>query len=347
MANFGFIFFVLYYRFWYFISSYEKFMKNKQDLYHSDLIKILDEIELVVDDIKSIKIQWATNVARAAFTVLRQGLLAAKFSSKEEFSRFLHDAVRLLVESRPTEPLLQNGMKYALWIYTESVKKQLDELVLLVDDALQDLLDRIREGDVIRSEVWAELFKDWIRAFTHCHSGSVVKVVRKAWESGKRFEMVNTETRPLYQGRITAQDLLDIGVPTTLITDDMWPYYIDDTTPDTPKIDFLILWCDAIKPDGSVVNKVGSFWLALSAYHSGVPVYVVASFMKMDMEDKVRIELRDGSEIWPHAPKGLNILNFAFDTIPAKFVTWFITRFGIVKPENMNKIVLEKYPWMK
>ncbi|NOZ45057.1 MAG: hypothetical protein GXP45_08190 [bacterium] len=101
------------------------------------------------------------------------------------------------------------------------------------------------------------MIKDSFHVMTHCHSGSVVKVIKEAWESKKKFEMVNTETRPLYQGRITSQELLDIGVPTTLITDDMGPYYIDQTIKkNMPKIDMLILGCDVIKPDGSIINKV-------------------------------------------------------------------------------------------
>lgn len=321
-------------------------MRNKHDFDSSSLEKIMNEIEVVVDDIKAIKTQWATNVARAAFMVLRQGILSATFSDKWEFGSFLQKAISHLIAARATEPLLQNGMKYALRTYRNSLSGSLSDLIQEVDDALQDLLDRIYEGDKMRSKVGAKLFKDGYRGMTHCHSWSVVKVIREARESWTRFEMTNTETRPLFQGRLTAQDLLDIGVPTTLITDDMWPYYIDDILTDTPKIDLLMIGCDAIKLDGSVVNKVGSFWLALSAYTSGVPVYVVASFLKMDVEDKVKIELRDWSEVWPHAPKDLNILNFAFDTVPAKFITGFVTRNGIVKPEDMLKTVEEKYAWM-
>lgn len=319
-------------------------MKNKQK--SPNLEKIMDEIDVVVDDIKSIKIQWATNVARAAFVALRQGILSAHFANKEEFYAFLKESIGHLVSARATEPMLQNGMKCALWTYEKVKNKSLSDIVAAIDETLQDFLDEIYAWDKLGAGVGAELVKNGNLIMTHCHSGSVVKVIRSAWESGKKFEMVNTETRPLYQGRITAQDMMDIGVPTTLITDDMWPYYIDETYADTPNIDMLIIGCDAIKPDGSIINKVWSFSLALSAWYNKIPVYIVGSLTKLDAEDKVKIELRDGREIWPTAPEDLNILNFAFDTVPAKFITWFITKFGVVKPEDVMKNVKTDYPWI-
>lgn len=182
---------------------------------------------------------------------------------------------------------------------------------------------------------------------THCHSGSVVKVMQEARNRGTKFEVINTETRPLYQGRITAQDMLHIGIPTTLITDDMAPYYIDRTINDTPKVDMFIIGCDAIKPNGNVINKVGSFGIALSAYNSGIPVYVVGSLTKYDAEDKIAIELRDGAEVWPEAPRGLNIVNFAFDTVPAKFITGIISRYGVIQTQQLPDIVAKNYPRMQ
>jgi len=316
-------------------------MKNKQILN-----KIMNEIDIVVENIKSIKIQWATNVARAAFTVLRQWILSADFVSKEDFLLFLEKAIEHLVNARKTEPMLQNGMKQALRTYEKLKNKNLEDIIVQIDDVLQDLLDNIYIWDKLRADVGYKLIRPGYRVMTHCHSWSVVKVISKAWESGLKFEMINTETRPLFQWRLTAKDMLEIGVPTTLITDDMWPYYLSGMDFDTPQIDILIIGCDAIKSDGSVINKVGSFGLALSAYHSGVPVYVVGGLTKYDSENKIKIEMRDGREVWPHAPQDLNILNFAFDIVPAKFITGIVSRDGILKPCDVKETVEKKYPWM-
>ncbi len=321
-------------------------MKKKQISIESRIDAIMAKIDFVVEDIKAIKIQWATNIARAWFRVLREEILDTDFVDKKEFLLFLNKAIDHLIHARSTEPMLQNGMKYALWTYHKLEKESLSVIIQGVDDALQELLDLIYSGDLLRAKIWSDLIKSGSRIMTHCHSWSVVKLLSQAWQEGKKFQVVNTEARPLYQWRITSQELVDEWIPTILITDDMWSYYLDQTVQDTPKVDMLLLGCDAIKPNGNIINKVGSFALALSAWHSWIPVYIVGSLMKYDAEDIINIELRDGAEIRPMAPKDLNILNFAFDTVPAKFISGIVTRDAVIDPQNLNKIVQKKYPWI-
>jgi len=307
---------------------------------------ILERVENVVRDIRSIKIQWATNVAKESFRVLRDGISEISVNSKEEFLDFLKNAIKMLMSARPTEPMLFNGMKYVLWEYDRDKTLSLDKIMDKVDDALDFLLDLIEKWDQLRAKVWAEIIKDGYKVFTHCHSGSVVKVIREARNQWKKFEMYNTETRPLYQWRLTSANLLEIWVPTTLVTDDTASYFIDNTVEPDIAINMVIIGCDAIKRDGSVINKVWSFSLALSAWNSGIPVYVVWSLTKTDFDNVVHIETRSGKEIWPDAPADLKIINYAFDTVPAKFITGVITRDGIVKPNEVENIVSKKYPWM-
>jgi len=93
------------------------------------------------------------------------------------------------------------------------------------------------------------------------------------------------------------------GVPDTMIVDDAAPFFVDNMYESHVDIDMIILGCDNIKLDGSVYNKIGSFAIALSAWHSKIPVYVVGSLTKVDMEKKIEIEERSGKEVWPEAPK--------------------------------------------
>jgi methylthioribose-1-phosphate isomerase len=75
------------------------------------------------------------------------------------------------------------------------------------------------------------------------------------------------------------------------------------------------------------MNKVGSFAIALSADESDMPFYVVGSLLKIDMTSTIGIEARSGTELRPEAPASLNILNYAFDLVPAKYITGIITEF--------------------
>jgi methylthioribose-1-phosphate isomerase len=162
----------------------------------------------------------------------------------------------------------------------------------------------------------------------------------------KNFEVRNTETRPLYQWRKTSIDLLEDGIKTTMVTDDSAPYFIDKTVDKNVEIDMVIIWCDALKLNGNAVNKVGSFSISLSAKVSKIPLYIIWNLTKVDAENKVKIETRPGSELRPDAPKELTIVNYAFDTVPSKNITWIVTEFGIIKPRDIKKYTKKYYPWM-
>ena len=131
-----------------------------------------------------------------------------------------------------------------------------------------------------------------------------------------------------------------------MITDDSAPFFVDNLYESHVDIDMVIIGSDAIKMDGSVYNKVGSFAIALAAWHSKIPVYIVGSLTKIDTENTVKIEQRPGKELRPEAPKGLDILNYAFDKVPAKFITGIITEYGIIKPKDIKKTVKKQYPRM-
>lgn len=130
------------------------------------------------------------------------------------------------------------------------------------------------------------------------------------------------------------------------MTDDAAPFFIDNIYESDINIGVVIIGSDAIKMNGDIYNKVGSFGIALAAWHSKIPLYVVGSLMKMDTENVIKIEQRSGKELRSDAPKGLDIINYAFDMIPAKFITGIITEYGIIKPKDIKKVVKKQYPRM-
>ena len=112
-------------------------------------------------------------------------------------------------------------------------------------------------------------------------------------------------------------------------------------------MDCVIIGCDAIKLDGGVINKVGSYSIGLSALFANVPVYIAGNLLKIDTKNRIQIEQRHAHEIWEDAPDGMDFLNFAFDKIPPKFITGIITEFGIIRPRDIRSTVEKNYPWMK
>lgn len=308
----------------------------------------LTAIKAVVDDIKTIKIQGATNIAKAGIDVLAKEIKKQNFRSLKDFDVFLKHAMVLLKTARATEPMLFNGLKYCLASYKILLSKKADlkTITTKLFQTCKTYLGDIEREEALRPLIGAKLIKKNMKIMTHCHSWSVVKLLVTAHKQGKNIHIYNTETRPLYQWRKTSQDLVKAGVPDTMITDDTAPFFVDNLYESQTHIDMVIIGSDAIKLDGSVYNKVGSFSIALAAWHSKIPVYIVGSLTKVDTENVVKIEQRSGKELRLEAPKWLEILNYAFDMVPAKFITGIITEYGIIKPKDIKKTVKKYYPRM-
>ena len=305
----------------------------------------LVNIQKVADDIKSIKIQWATPLAKAALEVMINEIKTKKFKTIKELELFVKAGAKLLIQARSTEPMLFNGMKCWLVVLQNDIQ-EVKKLQTMILKSLKMYLLDIQWEEKLRPKIGAKIIKSGYHIMTHCHSSSVVKVITTARDQGKKIQVYNTETRPLYQGRKTSVDLIKAGVPDTMITDDSAPFFTDNLYESDVNIDVVIIGSDCIKLNGDVYNKIGSFAIAMSARHSGIPVYIVGSLTKVDTEWKVKIETRPGKEVRPDAPKWLEIINYAFDMIPAKFITWIITEYGIIKPREIKKYVKTYYPWM-
>lgn len=304
-------------------------------------MKKLDDIILnVANDIKSITIQWATNIAIEWCKVMEKQLRFLKFSSRRKLRLFFDKSTKLLIEARETEPLLRNGMKYARSKLLHGASQ------IEIADAFAEYLTWIDKEEKIRTKIWADLIDDGENIATHCHSSSVVNVLKKAWDNWKKIHVYNTETRPLYQWRRTSNALVKAGVPNTMVTDSSAPFFVDNIYENEIDINKVFLGSDSIRTNWDTINKVGSFSISLSAWHSGIPLYIVWSLLKVDMTDQIWIETRPGKELWPEAPEWLNILNYAFDLVPAKCVTGILTEFGVIRPENILKEIEKRYPWM-
>lgn len=307
----------------------------------------LQNIKQVVQDIKDIKIQWATNIAKSAFEILIQEGKALTFETKEDFFDFFNEAMEMLIAARPTEPMLFNGMDYIKAIMQKNKEEDKETLQKLLVDSAQYYLNLIKETAERAVLNGLGIIQDGDNVLTHCHSSSAVKTLKLHKVKGLKFKVYNTETRPLFQGRKTAKELIEEGIDTTMVVDGVAPFLMDEESGTDLMMDCVVIGCDAIKLDGGVINKVGSYAVWLSALYANVPVYIAGNLLKVDVHDMIQIEKRFGDEVWEDGPEGLDFLNFAFDKIPPKFIRGIITEFGIIKPRDVRKVVEENYPWMK
>lgn len=311
---------------------------------------ISKNIQRTLSEIKSIKIQGATNVAVATLKTLEREAKESKALTRLEFIKQVSAAGKLLATVRPTEPMADNAVEFIIFHLNKIKAASIDELKKVVIDAVQCFLKLMIENESKIVRAGEKIVKFGDKIFTHCHSSTVINLLRYAKENKKRFEVFQTETRPLYQGHRTAKDLLKMGIKDTLLIDSSAPYLISKVSGSKFQIDKLIIGCDAISRDGSCVNKVGSFGLALTCFLNKIPIYVVTQSLKMNEDAKniqaVRIEQRSGREVWPNAPKKLKIYNPAFDCVPAELITAYVCEFGIVKPVDLFTKVKENYAWV-
>jgi ribose 1,5-bisphosphate isomerase len=216
-----------------------------------------------------------------------------------------------------------------------------------LEELCTEYLGMISESKKSMVEKSKEYLKNHDKIFTHCHSSTVETLIKELSQGDNNFEVVCTETRPRLQGRITAKNLVNAGIKTTMITDSAADSFIINRGNVT--VDMILIGCDQIVKGGHVINKIGSWSIAMSAHYADKPLYVVTPLLKIDENSyigNVEIEVREDSEIWPDAPKGLEIYNPAFEIVDNVLITGFVTEFGIVKPTEVDTVVKEKYPWI-
>jgi translation initiation factor 2B subunit (eIF-2B alpha/beta/delta family) len=265
------------------------------------------EFNKILRDINSIKIQGARNVAKAA---LNAYLLSPSTESK-----------RKLLSSRPTEPM----MSHVLHLAEEGIN---DIEIIKHFDSAQNKIN----------EIIFKLIEEGDRIFTHCHSTNVIHALIYSKKKGKRFQIYNTETRPLFQGRKTANDLRKAGIKVTMFIDSAGAIAIEkENTKDKTYADKIFLGADALLKEG-IVNKIGSGMFAELAHKHKIPVYIVADSWKFT-KNKIVIEQRNMNEVWDEAPKNIKIKNPAFEFVNKKYISGIVTELGLMKYEKFVRMM--------
>ncbi len=303
----------------------------------------MDSFSRTLRDIETIKIQGAENVAIAAIKALKTRLRTKKYSDKKRMFSDIKEAKKLLFKTRPTEPLMRNSLNFVthdIDDYSDSSTSEIKKMILLkVDQALS----HFKEAEEKIALYGSRRIEEGYVVFTHCHSSSVVNVFKSARSQGKWFRVYNTETRPLYQGRKTANDCIKLKIPVTMFVDSAARVAIK-------KSDIMMIGSDAMTAEGRIVNKIGSEMFAVIASKYDVPVYICMDSWKFDPKSIVgydeEIEQRSSKEIWPKKPKGVRIENPTFERVLPDLVTGIISDLGLYPPEVFVEEVKKSSSWM-
>lgn len=274
--------------------------------------------ETVIENIENVDIQGATSVARAGVELLQE--LAADGADDER----LQEVADQLKQARPTEPFLRNAVDVALDTHDF--------------DAVLDHIDTSRDEI---TDIGAELVEHEWTVFTHCHSSTVTATLQAAHADGAELSVRATETRPLYQGRETARELADVGIPVELYVDSGARIALKEA-------DAMLIGADAVTTTGRVVNKIGSELFAEVAHRYDVPVYVLTDSWKFDGRSRFGyhepLEQRIMDEVWADAPDGVDIVNYAFERIHPDLIEGIVSELGVLPPEGFMQAVKAEYP---
>ncbi len=301
------------------------------------------KVRKIIQDIRQLKIQGARNVARKALEALVLQVKYSKAKTKDELYSELLEVADALASTRPTEPMTQNELRDMVRFALMQINTHPAINVKLLKKAIiTEAEEYEKEWLECREKIaqhGARLIQDGMEVLTYCHSSTVMSVLKQAYDDGTKFHVTCFETRPLFQGHITAKELATHGIDVRLVVDGAMNHYMKHA-------DLVIVGADAITAMGDLINKIGTSTLAHIARAHDVSFYSAAELFKYDpltlYGKRVTIEKRDVQEVWKDAPAYINIENYAFDATAARYINGFITEIGIVPPQALWSVASQK-----
>jgi methylthioribose-1-phosphate isomerase len=302
----------------------------------------LDSVDELIDAIGRLAVRGAPALGAAGALGVALAVRQAEREGWDEAR--LASTLQRLRTARPTAANLAWGVDRVAARLTPSRDEAAvlgEALAVVEEDVAANHAIGERGADLLRSLVEAAP----IRIHTHCNAGSLATVewgtalgiVRSLHRHGRLGMVYVDETRPLLQGsRLTAWELEELGVDYRVVVDGAGPTVIARRM-----VDAVVVGADRIAANGDVVNKVGTYPLALAAARAGVPFVVAAPESTIDSATAtgadVEIEARADDEVveWSGvraAPPGARALNLAFDVTPSDLVTAIVTEDRVIPP---------------
>lgn len=194
----------------------------------------------------------------------------------------------------------------------EGCRQQIKEYLARLEESLQSLALEA-----------ASLIQEGLTILTHSYSSAVEAAFCAAGEQGKDFVVVATESRPVLEGRALALRLLERGIKVKLVADGA-AFRL------SPSAQAIFVGADTISSQG-IVNKIGTFGLAMAARHLSIPFFVLASTEKVLPQAAsffFKEEPRAAEELWAHTDSCLEVVNLYYDLTPLDLITAIISEKG-------------------
>ena len=334
-------------------------------LWDDGVLKLIDQTRLPAEQviveltdyrgavaaIRDMQVRGAPAIGVTAAYAVVMAASELPVDDREAFTAGLSAAAEVINAARPTAVNLQWAVRRMLQVAdAESDLGRINDRLLAEAKVIQ-----AEDEDINRrmGDFGKDLMPEGGSVLTHCNTGALATsafgtalgVIRAGWESGRRFQVFNTETRPFLQGaRLTSWEFQQLGIPATLIVDSAAGILMQ-----RGEVGCVITGADRIAANGDTANKIGTYSLAVLAKENGIPFYVAAPTSTIDMSlesgDEIEIEQRAGSEVThfqgtPTAPLGVEAVNPAFDVTPHRYISAIVTESGLAHPPFVESLKL-------
>lgn len=317
-------------------------MLDQRLLPRKEVYRVYRDYAEVARAIRDMVIRGAPAIGVAAAMGVALGAL---WMRGKNFDREIERIFQTFAKARPTAVNLFWALERMRRIYIEKRSLGIEAVKRLLREEAQKIYEEDIAANRLLGKFGAKLLGKASRVLTHCNAGALATagygtalgVIRAMKESGKEVEVLVDETRPFLQGaRLTAWELKKEKIPVTLITDNMVGYLMQHD-----KVDAVIVGCDRIAANGDVANKIGTYGIAVLARRHNVPFYVACPTSSIDLKCPsgagIPIEQRNPREVShifgrPVTPRGVHILNPAFDITDHELVSAIITEKGVITP---------------
>ncbi len=300
----------------------------------------------VADVIVTMVVRGAPAIGVSAAYGVALGALRTTAATAQEFAPEFEKICACLAGTRPTAVNLFWAIDRMKRLFAERLAAG-DTLAQMQENFLAEAHAMYNEDIAACKAMGAfggALLPDEGGVLTHCNAGALATcgygtalgVIRSAVEQGKRIRVYADETRPFLQGaRLTAWELMEDGIDTTVICDNMAASLMR-----AGRIQAVVVGADRIAANGDFANKIGTYNVAILAKEHGIPFYCAAPWSTIDTATPnggaIPIEERSPVEVTHHGgkqltPNGVGICNPAFDVTPARYVTAIITERGVLR----------------
>ncbi|NJE84444.1 translation initiation factor IF-2B subunit alpha [Thermococcus sp. CX2] len=267
------------------------------------------EIRSILEEMRAERIRGASYLARRGAEAY---IKLAELLSGEELRKALEEMREEIPAVNRTMASLYNLSRFIpITDNSELVRAKAEEFIKLSEEARREI-----------GNIGSELIDENEVIITHSFSSAVLEIFKAAKKKGKRFRVILTESAPDYEGLALARELESLGIPFEIITDAQIGLFAGKAT-------LALVGADNVTGDGAVINKAGTYLLALACHDNGVPFYVAAESFKLHPEltsDEVEIVERKFKR------NHLLIRGYLFDITPWRYVRGIITELGILVP---------------